>query len=49
MATEARTMEYAREHGYPVPAVDQISADGTNLVMERLEGTSMVAVLGKRP
>jgi aminoglycoside phosphotransferase (APT) family kinase protein len=49
MATEARTMEYARQHGYPVPAIDQISDDGTDLVMERLDGSSMVAVLDKRP
>ena len=49
MATEARTMEYARQHGYPVPAVDELSDDGTNLVMERLDGSSMVAVLDKQP
>jgi aminoglycoside phosphotransferase (APT) family kinase protein len=49
MATEARTMEYARQHGYPVPAIDELSDDGTNLVMERLDGSSMVAVLDKQP
>src|SRR5579863_7548314 len=49
MTTEARTMEYARQHGYPVPAVHEVSDDGTELVMERIEGTSMVAVLGRRP
>jgi aminoglycoside phosphotransferase (APT) family kinase protein len=42
-------MEYARQHGYPVPAVDELSDDGTNLVMERLDGSSMVAVLDKQP
>ncbi len=42
-------MEYARQHGYPVPAVDELSDDGTNLVMERLDGSSMVAVLDKKP
>ena len=49
MATEARIMEYARQHGYPVPAVDELSDDGTDLVMERLDGLSMVAVLDKQP
>jgi aminoglycoside phosphotransferase (APT) family kinase protein len=49
MATEARTMEYARQHRYPVPAIHEISDDGTDLVMERLDGSSMVAVLDKRP
>ena len=49
MATEARTMEYARAQGYPVPAVEEISDDGTDLVMERLTGTSMVAAISRRP
>ncbi|MGD0393573.1 MAG: phosphotransferase [Acidimicrobiales bacterium] len=49
MATEARVMDYVRQHGYPVPAVVEISDDGTDLVMERIDGPSMVAVLGRRP
>ena len=49
MATEARTMDYARQHGYPVPAVHELSDDGTDLVMERIDGPSMVTVLGRRP
>src|SRR5947208_3393634 len=49
MATEARTMEYVRSHGYPVPAVDEISDDGTELVMERIDGRSMVADVSRRP
>ena len=49
MATEARTMEYARQRGYPVPAVQEVSQDGTDLVMERIAGPSMIAVLDKRP
>ena len=28
MADEARTMDYVRQHGYPVPAVEEISHDG---------------------
>jgi aminoglycoside phosphotransferase (APT) family kinase protein len=49
MAAEARTMEYARANGYPVPAVDQLSDDGTDLVMERLDGPSMFDALSRRP
>jgi aminoglycoside phosphotransferase (APT) family kinase protein len=49
MATEARTMEYARSHGYPVPFVDEVSDDGVDLVLERIEGPSMVDAITKRP
>jgi aminoglycoside phosphotransferase (APT) family kinase protein len=49
LATEARTMEYVRSHGYPVPAVDHLGEGGTDLVMERVEGPSMVELLGRRP
>ena len=49
MATEARTMDYARAHGYPVPAVEEISDDGTDLVIERLVGPSMVEAMSRRP
>jgi tRNA A-37 threonylcarbamoyl transferase component Bud32 len=49
MAAEARVMDYVREHGYPVPAVEEISEDGTDLIMERIDGPSMLTVLGRRP
>jgi aminoglycoside phosphotransferase (APT) family kinase protein len=49
MENEARTMEYVRALGYPVPAVDHLSEDGTDLIMQRIEGRSMVEVLGRRP
>lgn len=49
MATEARTMTYLHQAGYPVPAVDEVSADGTELVMERIDGPSMVQALGQAP
>lgn len=49
MEAEAQTMEYARSHGYPVPAVSELSADGTDLVMERLEGPVMLTALSRRP
>lgn len=46
---EARTMEYLHGQGYPVPAVEEVSADGTDLVMERVDGPSMVEALGRSP
>ena len=42
-------MTYVREQGYPVPAVEEVSDDGTELVMERIEGLSMVEAIGKAP
>lgn len=44
---EASAMRHLAAHGYPVPAV--YDADGTDLVMERLDGRDMLADLGKRP
>jgi aminoglycoside phosphotransferase (APT) family kinase protein len=49
MAHEAQTMTYLSSKGYPVPAVEEISEDGTDLVMERVEGVSMVEALGRAP
>ena len=36
---EARVMEHARAHGFPVPRVYEVHADG--LVLERIDGPSM--------
>lgn len=44
---EAAVMEHARQHGFPVPAVHD-ARDG-ELVMERLEGSTMLADLARRP
>jgi aminoglycoside phosphotransferase (APT) family kinase protein len=49
MTTEARTMAFMREQGYPVPAVEEVSDDGFDMVMERIEGVTMVEALGKAP
>jgi aminoglycoside phosphotransferase (APT) family kinase protein len=49
MAQEARVMEYVRSQGFPVPAVTEVSDDGLDIVMERIDGADMVAVIGKRP
>jgi len=38
-----------RSHGYPAPAVEEISPDGLELVMERIDGPSMVEGIKRRP
>lgn len=48
MAGEARVMAYAREHGFPAPAVEDLSDDGRDLVMERVDGPDMATVLRRR-
>jgi aminoglycoside phosphotransferase (APT) family kinase protein len=49
MDQEARTMTFVRAQGYPVPEVHELSDDGLDLVMERIDGPEMVSVLGSRP
>jgi aminoglycoside phosphotransferase (APT) family kinase protein len=49
MADEARTMQYLLEQGYPVPAIDSVSDDGTAVSMQRIEGLSMVDAMAKAP
>jgi aminoglycoside phosphotransferase (APT) family kinase protein len=44
---EVATMEHARAHGYPVPAARALNE--TDIVMERLEGPTMLDDLGRRP
>jgi aminoglycoside phosphotransferase (APT) family kinase protein len=46
---EARVMEYAAGHGFPVPRVHEVRAGGTEIVMERLDGPMMMDVMAKRP
>ena len=46
---EASTMAYLHDHGYPVPRVDELSDDGVELVMERIEGPTMVEAIGAAP
>ena len=43
VTAEAAVMRYVAAHGYPVPAVH--SADNTDLVMERVDGPTMLAAL----
>jgi aminoglycoside phosphotransferase (APT) family kinase protein len=42
-------MAFLQEKGYPVPAVHELSDDGFDLVMERIEGVSMVDAIGRAP
>ena len=49
MTVEARIMEYVRTQGYPVPAVDEVSGDGCDLVMERIAGHSLVDAMMRAP
>src|SRR5919201_1159627 len=44
---EALSMEHARAHGFPVPAVHAAGDDG--LVLERIDGPTMLAELRRRP
>jgi tRNA A-37 threonylcarbamoyl transferase component Bud32 len=49
MVIEARTMEHVRAHGYPVPEVLDVNDDGSELVMQRIEGPTMVDAAASRP
>ena len=44
---EAAAMQLARSHGFPVPAV--YDAGGRDLVLERVDGSSMLTDLARRP
>jgi aminoglycoside phosphotransferase (APT) family kinase protein len=47
VAREAEVMAHARAHGAPVPAVFDVA--GSDIVMERVDGPTMLDVLGQRP
>lgn len=44
---EARLMRYVGEWGYPIPAVHEVS--GPDMVMDRVDGPTMLNDLGARP
>ena len=46
---EARTMESVRNAGYPVPEVFEVGDDGIDLVMERIEGPTMLETASRQP
>ncbi len=45
IAHEARIMRYVAEHGYPVPRIEEVRADGTEIVMERIDGPLMMKTM----
>src|SRR5256712_7701848 len=49
MDREAGIMRYVARHGYPAPRVEDVRANGWELVMERIDGPTMLEVLWKRP
>lgn len=49
LEAEARVMSHARQLGYPVPAVAELADDDTIMVLERVEGESMVDAIRRRP
>jgi hypothetical protein len=46
---EAKTMEYARAHGYPAPEVFSVSDDGIDMVMARIVGPTMIEAASAHP
>ena len=46
---EARVMRYAAEHGYPVPDVHDVRANGSEIIMERIDGPLMMGPMAKQP
>jgi aminoglycoside phosphotransferase (APT) family kinase protein len=46
---EAHIMQYVAEHGYPVPRIDDVRAEGTEIVMERIDGPLMMDAMVKGP
>jgi aminoglycoside phosphotransferase (APT) family kinase protein len=42
-------MRHVRAHGYPAPEVFEVSDDGFDVVMERVDGPTMLEDLGRRP
>lgn len=46
---EARIMEYVGGLGFPVPTIHEVRAGGTEIVMERIDGGTMLDVISRRP
>jgi aminoglycoside phosphotransferase (APT) family kinase protein len=49
IAGEARLMQYVADHGYPVPRIEEVRADGTEIVMERIDGPLMMDTMTRDP
>ena len=46
---EARIMQYALDHGYPVPKIHEVRAGGSEIVMDRVDGPLMMDAMMKQP
>src|SRR6266403_2082584 len=46
---EARVMRHLIDRGYPAPRVETLSADGSELIMERIDGPTMLEALTRQP
>jgi len=46
---EAKVMQYVTTHGYPAPRVEDVRAGGAELVMERVDGPTMLEALARDP
>jgi len=49
MEREARVMQYVGAHGFPAPRVEDVTTGGAELVMERVDGPTMLDVLASEP
>jgi tRNA A-37 threonylcarbamoyl transferase component Bud32 len=49
MEREAKVMQYVAAHGYPAPRVEDVRAGGAELVMERIDGPTMLDALASDP
>jgi len=49
LAYEANAMELARAFGVPVPKVHEVLDDGSAIVMDRVEGPTLLEYLQRRP
>jgi aminoglycoside phosphotransferase (APT) family kinase protein len=47
LASEARILAYVAEQGFPVPAVHELRANDTEMVLERVHGALMVNMAAK--
>jgi tRNA A-37 threonylcarbamoyl transferase component Bud32 len=46
---EARIIEYVRARGVPVPAIYEVRGNGTEIVMDRIDGPTMLQAISRRP
>jgi tRNA A-37 threonylcarbamoyl transferase component Bud32 len=46
---EAKAMVFVHSKGYPVPEVFEVGDDGIDLVMERIEGPTMIEAVATQP